>query len=140
MNRPNLVIGAGIILCATSVLWLEARFSAADRRKAEHFVRSYRVDHRSESFGELVASSADGAVGSWDATVLDDCRGLVRVRWRVSGQPQASAVWDVSLSTGELFAAQGSSEAKRLLDTFHAPAAESRPSTQPPTKEAIGDE
>ena len=127
MTRANLVVGAGIICCAASLIWLEGRFSRADHRKAKLLVSTYTVGQRAETFEQFIVRQHDGRLGEWQTEITDDCRGVVRVRWSLAGQPPTVYAWDVMVSTKEIFAVPESPGGKRLLERFHAAATELPP-------------
>jgi len=119
MNRTNLVVGVGIILCAASLIWLEGRFSSSDHRKARKLVRTYMVEHRRETFEQFLMAQHDGQAGQWDSEVTDNCRGVVRVQWYLPGDPPVIYLWDVNVSTKEIFAVPESPAGKHMLELFH---------------------
>lgn len=121
MNKTNLIVGVGIILCAASVIWLEGRFSASDHRKAKQLVREFAVEHRSETFEAFVVRKHGGRAGEWDSDIREYCRGVVRVQWYLEGNPPTIYQWDVEIPSSEIFAVPGSSGGKRLLVEFKAP-------------------
>jgi hypothetical protein len=120
MTRTNLIVGVGIILCAASVIWLEGRFAASDHEKGRKLVQTYHVEHRTESFAELLQRKHGGATGAWDSDVTEGCRGVVRVRWTVPGDPPIVYAWDVEIPTQEIYAVPESPSGKRLLEEFKA--------------------
>ena len=121
MNRTNLIVGAGIIFCAASVIWLEGRFSASDHEKAEKMVRAFSVDHRDETFEAFIVRKHGGRVGEWETEIRGYCRGVVRVQWYLDGNPPTIYQWEIDMSTNEIFAVPGSSGGKRLLVEFKGP-------------------
>ena len=120
MNRSNFVVGAGIILCATSLIWLEGRFDSSDHRKAVKLVRTYTIEHRPETFEQFLVRVHDGKHGQWDSEITDSCRGVVRVQWYLPGSPPTVYLWDGMVSTEEIFAVPESPGGKKMLHDFHA--------------------
>ncbi|RMH44997.1 MAG: hypothetical protein D6689_01030 [Deltaproteobacteria bacterium] len=127
MNKTTLTVGAGIILCAASILWLEGRFAASDHRKAKELVRAYRVDGRDETFEQFVVRKHGGRAGRWDSEIRETCRGIVRVQWTLDGNPPTFYQWDVELPTQEIYVVPESPGGKRLLEEFQA-----KPDALPP--------
>lgn len=121
MNRTNLIVGVGIILCAASVIWLEGRFQQSDLRKAKALVREYKVDHRDETFEAFIVRKHGGRKGEWDAEVKESCQGVVLVQWYLEGNPPTIYQWKVNMSTNEIFVVEDSPGGKRMLVEFKAP-------------------
>jgi hypothetical protein len=132
MNRTNVIVGIGIILCAASVIWLEGRFSEGDHRKARQLVRSYRLEHRPETFEQFVVRKHGGRAGAWDSEIRESCRGVVRVQWFLDGNPPTIYQWDVEIPTQEIYVVPESPGGKRLLEEFKAPPEELPPLELPP--------
>jgi hypothetical protein len=121
MNRTNLIVGVGIILCAGSVIWLEGRFSDSDHRKAEKLLRAFHVEHRQETFEGFIVRKHGGQLGEWDTEIKQTCRGVVRVQWYLDGSPPTIYQWDVEIPSQEIYAVSESPGGKRLLEEFEQP-------------------
>jgi hypothetical protein len=120
VSRNNVILGLVIILCATSLIWLQGRFDASDHRKGQRLVRSYRHDPQSETFEDFIIRKHGGAPGRWDSKITEGCRGVVRVTWLLDGDPPTVYAWDVEIPTQEIYAVESSPGGRRLLEEFKA--------------------
>ncbi len=138
MNKTNLIVGIGIILCAGSLIWLEGRFETSDLRKSKKLVRTFMVDGRGETFEQFIVRKHGGAAGTWDSDVTDSCRGVARVQWALDGNPPTIYQWDVDLTSQEIFAVAESPGGRQLLEEFKAEPEELPPLDLPDPAPAAG--
>lgn len=117
MNRTNVVVGLGIVLCAASLFWLQQQFDASDHRKARRLVEHFRVPHRPETFGQFL-QARHGAPGIWHTEITGGCRGVVRVTWRTAHAPERVYAWDVEIPSQAIHPTPASPDGERILNEF----------------------
>jgi hypothetical protein len=130
--NQNLVIGLGIIFCAASVIWLQGRFDTSDHKKGKRLVRTYTTEHRAETFEQFLQAKHGGTAGEWDSEITHDCRGVVRVQWSLRGNPPTVYLWDVEISSQEIYAVEDSPSGERMLREFQSATNELPPLELPP--------
>ena len=59
MNRTNLVVGAVIVACASSLIFLQRQFDAGDHARAQRLVRNLRAPGRAETFEAFSRTSTE---------------------------------------------------------------------------------
>ena len=132
MNRTTLVVGAGIVLCAFSLFWLQGRFDKSDHAKAERLVRNFTVEGRTQTFEAFLLEKNGGRTGIWETEITGGCRGVVRVTWTLPGNPPTVYAWDVEIPSQGIHPTQGSPEGERMLREFAEPQKDLPPLDLPP--------
>ena len=118
MSRTTIVIGAGIMLCALSLYFLQRRFDASDHAKAVRLVKNMTTEHRRETFGEFLTKKHGGQEGVWESEITGGCRGVVRVTWSLPGNPPTIHAWEVEIPAQGVHPSPMSPEGERLLAEF----------------------
>lgn len=136
MNRTTIVVGAAIILCGTSLFWLQGRFDKSDHDKAARLVQNLRRasapadSAATETFGTYLQRRHGNRTGTWSTEITGGCRGVVRVTWRLPGDP-ATYAWDVEIPSQTVHPTPTSPAGRRLLEDFIA-GREEKPLDLPP--------
>ena len=117
MNRSTTVVVAGIFLCALSLVLLQQRFDASDHAKAERLLRHFRVEAGPETFEDFLVHKTQRR-GTWATEITGGCRGVVRVRCLIDGNPPEVHEWDVEIPSQAIHPTPASPSGERLLREF----------------------
>jgi hypothetical protein len=134
VNRTTLVVGAGIILCATSLFWLQGRFDKSDHEKSRRLVMNLTRPTGGETFGQFLTRRHGGRQGEWRSEITGGCRGVVRVSWVLAGSPPLVYTWDVEIPSQAVHPNPASPAGERMLLDFVSQR-EERPLELPPLPE-----
>jgi hypothetical protein len=118
MNRSTLVVGAGIMLCALSLFFLQRRFDASDHAKSVRLVRNMTTERRTETFEAFLVAKHGGQEGAWASEITGGCRGVVLVTWTLPGSPPTIYAWEVEIPSQAVHPTPSSPEGERLLREF----------------------
>jgi hypothetical protein len=80
--RKNILLLLTSVLAAFSILYLQARFNAADEKSALLVVQEYRA-HSGRSLPEVIAESSAGKPPDWSTATESSCFQHERVRAQV---------------------------------------------------------
>ncbi len=133
MNRATIIVGAAIILCGTSLFWLQGRFDKSDHEKASRLVQNLERAGapQGESFAVYLQRRHGGRQGVWSSEITGGCRGVVKVTWTLPGNPPLGYAWDVEIPSQTVHPTPTSPEGRRLLEDFIA-GREEKPLDLPP--------
>jgi hypothetical protein len=121
MNRTTVVVGAGIMLCAVSLFFLQRRFDASDHAKGIRLLKNMTAKDRPETFEGFLARKHGGQPGTWDSEITGGCRGVVRVTWSLAGNPPTIYAWEVEIPSQAVHPSPMSPDGERLLAEFTEP-------------------
>lgn len=115
VNRTTLTFGAGILLCAASLFYLQAQFDKSDHRKGESLVRNFTAPGRSQTFEAFLLERHAGVAGLWATSITGGCRGVVRVTYEVPGVPPTLYAWEVEIPSQAVHPTGASPSGERAL-------------------------
>lgn len=118
MNQTTVTVGAGLLLCALSLIFLARRFDASDHGQAERLLGAFRTSTRAETFAAFLAERHGGDKGLWTTEIEDGLRGVVRVTWTGTRRLAPRYSWEIELTTQAIHPTRDSQVGKRLLDEF----------------------